>query len=488
MLLSSAHFLVFFTLVTAAYYILPQRLQWLLILAASCYFYMALIPIYILVLFAVILIDYTAAILMETAAPARRRIFLLASLAGNLGFLGFFKYFDFANQNLSAFLSLIHLNYTAPKLGLALPLGLSFHTFQSLSYSLEVYRGHYKAERHLGRLALYVMFYPQLTAGPIERPQGLLDQLKQPRPFDYYMVTTGLRMMALGLFKKVVVADRLALVVNAVFDDPHRYSGVPLAVASLCFSLQIYYDFAGYSDIAIGAARAMNIRLTKNFDRPYSAESIAEFWRRWHITLYTWFRDYLYIPLGGNRVPPIRKYFNLMAVFLVSGLWHGASWPTVTFGGLNGLYVIGSQTTNTIRERLARQIGIARAARFHHAVRVSLTFVLVSFAFIFFRAASLSDALYVATHLVSLPHRGWTFTGNHLLTESLSRSTILAIVPALAGVGWMSLVMSREDPAGRFIEPIERHSWLRWTLYHFWVIYILRFGSFGVRPFIYFQF
>ena len=403
MLFNSAAFLLFFPVVTTAYFLLPHRFRWMLLLAASCYFYMAFIPKYILILAVTITVDYFAGLGLEKFEGQKKRWVLLASILTNIGMLAFFKYFNFANENLSALANFIGWNYPIHNLSIILPIGLSFHTFQSLSYTIEVYRGHQKAERHFGYLALYVMYYPQLVAGPIERPQNILHQLHTEQHFDYPRVTDGLKRMAWGMFKKVVIADRMVRFVTPVYADPTSFDGPALVLATLAFSIQIYCDFSGYSDIALGSAQVMGVKLMKNFDHPYFARSIAEFWRRWHISLSTWFRDYLYIPLGGSRVSKPRWAFNLFLTFLVSGLWHGANWTYIIWGALHGSYFILSTLTEPLWERLSALTRLDKLPRLKAALAMLTTFALVTFAWIFFRAASLRDALYITRHLVS----GW---------------------------------------------------------------------------------
>ncbi|OFZ56311.1 MAG: alginate O-acetyltransferase, partial [Bacteroidetes bacterium RIFCSPHIGHO2_02_FULL_44_7] len=319
MLFNSLQFLIFFPTVTTLYFILPHRFRWFLLLIASCIFYMAFIPAYILILLVTIVVDYIAGILIEKSQGKKRKLYLLISIVANIGFLAFFKYYNFASTNLTELAQFLHWNYSVPVLSIILPIGLSFHTFQAMSYTIEVYRGKQVAERHFGIYALYVLFYPQLVAGPIERPQNLLHQFREEHSFDYRRVTDGLKLMLWGLFKKVVIADRAAVFVDTVFNSPGDFQGVSFIIAAALFSFQIYCDFSGYSDIAIGAAQVMGFKLMDNFNRPYFSKSIAEFWKRWHISLSTWFKDYLYIPLGGNRVGKPRWYFNLFFVFLLSG-------------------------------------------------------------------------------------------------------------------------------------------------------------------------
>ncbi|MEI9935338.1 MAG: MBOAT family O-acyltransferase [Ferruginibacter sp.] len=302
---------------------MPHKFRWILLLTASCIFYMAFVPVYILILIFTIINDYIAGIIIENAQNKKRKLFLVLSIVSNVGVLAFFKYYNFFIENVNALLHSLHVTtYSVPLLSILLPIGLSFHTFQAMGYTIEVYRGNQKAERHFGIYALYVMFYPQLVAGPIERPQNLLHQFWEKHSFSSQRLLDGLRLMLWGFFKKVVIADRLALYVNAVFNFPGNYHYLNLIIATLFFTIQIYCDFSGYSDIAIGAAKTMGFDLMTNFNRPYFSKNIQEFWAKWHISLSTWFKDYLYIPLGGNRVKVSRMYLNIAIVFLVSGLWH----------------------------------------------------------------------------------------------------------------------------------------------------------------------
>src|SRR5581483_11830895 len=315
MLFNSAPFLIFFPLVTAVYFLLPQRYRAWWLLAASCYFYMCFKAIYIFILAFTIAVDYSAGILIENATGTRRRLYLLMSIFANAGVLAGFKYFNFLNDNFRSLSAVLGFHYPIPDLGILLPIGLSFHTFQSLSYTIEVYRGCQKAERKPHLLAVYVMFYPQLVAGPIERPQNLIHQFYEKHEFSYRNVSDGLKLMLWGMFKKVVIADRLAMLTQPVFSQPHHYHGLSFWVCMFFFLFQVYCDFSGYSDIALGAAQVMGFKLMVNFNRPFSSRSLAEFWTRWHISLSSWLRDYFYIPLGGNRVSKPHWYFNILIVF-----------------------------------------------------------------------------------------------------------------------------------------------------------------------------
>lgn len=490
MLFNSGQFLVFFPVVTLLYFGVPPRYRWLLLLGASSYFYMAFVPIYILILAFTIIIDYTAAILIERAEGARKRIYLYLSLVANLGILAVFKYFNFFNDNLSALASFFDLHYPLHHLAILLPIGLSFHTFQSLSYTVEVYRGNQRTERHLGIFALYVMFYPQLVAGPIERPQNLLRQFREEHRFDLQRTKSGLKRMVWGFFKKVVIADGLAVCVDQVYTDPLSFYGISLILATVCFTFQIYCDFSGYSDIAIGAAQIMGFKLMENFRQPYLARSIADFWRRWHISLSTWFKDYLYIPLGGNRAGVARHFFNLMVTFLLSGFWHGASWTFIVWGGLHGFYMVLFSGLERLKERTAVLARLDTSTVFFRGLQMVVVFVLVSFAWIFFRAASLQDAVYIAANL----HKGlWHFFVNFKLTAAegilasmgLNRAKLVMLSAAVAVLMLVEGVCENEklrQKAARL--PAFVSSLLFYSL----VLAILSLGEFRSAPFIYFQF
>lgn len=477
MLFNSLEFFIFFPIVTLIYFLLPHRFRWSWLLLASCYFYMRFIPIYILILFFTIAVDYIAGLFIEKARGPKRRLFLIFSIIANIGVLAVFKYFNFMNANLAGLAKVLDWNYPIEPLAIILPIGLSFHTFQSLSYTIEVYFGRQKAEKNPGIFALYVMFYPQLVAGPIERPQNLLHQFREKHHFEYKRVTDGLKLMAWGLFKKVVIADRLAVVVNHVYGHPRDLKG-GLLIATVCFAYQIYCDFSGYSDIAIGAAQVMGFRLMTNFRRPYFSKSIAEFWKRWHISLSSWFRDYLYIPLGGNRVPIPRWYFNLFFTFLISGLWHGANWTFIIWGALHGTYLVSSLLTERIRAKIVSAAALDQTPRLHRLTQTFVTFALVSFAWIFFRANTLSDAYYISTHLLS-------FDASHLGQLGLSREDWLVVLLAIVV---MEIVHLKQRHRGIREQLAYKPAWIRWAAYYALMLACLIFGVFTASQFIYFQF
>ena len=492
MLFNSLQFAIFFPIVTLLYFALPHRQRGAMLLVASCLFYMAFVPAYILVLFVTILIDYVAGMRIEDSIGRRRRVWLVVSIVSTCAVLFVFKYFDFFNESAAVAARAMGMEYAIPALRFLLPVGLSFHTFQSLSYVIEVHAGRQHAERDFGLYALYVMFYPQLVAGPIERPQNLLHQFREEHHFDYDRVVAGLQLMAWGLVKKVVVADRLAELANHVYDAPHQFTGLPLLIGTVAFAFQIYCDFSGYSDIAIGSAQVMGFRLMKNFDRPYTARSVSEFWRRWHISLSTWFRDYVYVPMGGNRVARPRWLTNLFITFLVSGLWHGARWTFVMWGALHGAFLIASLLTADVRARIRSAIGAERHPTLLAAWQIGVTFSLVTVAWVFFRAPSFADAWYVLSHLgAGLPQQlaalasGDRVALDTLLFLGFEPSRLILAVTAVVAL----LAIERVSPVSLSRVRIAR--WpaaARWSAYACAVLTIMTLGVFGSAKFIYFQF
>jgi alginate O-acetyltransferase complex protein AlgI len=478
MLFNSLHFAVFFVVVTTLFFALPHRLRGVVLLIASVYFYMAFVPVYILILAGTILVDYAAGFLIDRSQARARRWWLIVSIVANVGVLAFFKYFNFVNDTFRTLASLGEWRYPVPVLDIILPIGLSFHTFQSMAYTIEVYRGRQPVERNLGRFALYVLFYPQLVAGPIERPQNLLHQLHLEQVFDYDRAKFGLQLMAWGLCKKVVIADRLAAVVNTVYQQPEAYSGSASLVATYLFAIQIYGDFSGYSDIAIGAAQVMGFKLMTNFDRPYFSQSINEFWRRWHISLSTWFRDYVYVPLGGNRVAPGRRALNLLVVFSLSGLWHGANWTYVIWGTLNGLYLVFGLFTSSFRQRLMSVWRLDRIPSLHRAIRVLITFHLVLLAWVFFRATSLGDAAVILRSIAT-----WGAGASAPLEMAGGRTLIVFSIALLVAVECMQARYPLRDVLAR--QPVL----VRWPTYVTALVGLLLLGEFASQQqFIYFQF
>jgi len=468
MLFNSIQFLIFFPVVTILYFLLPHALRWVLLLIASCVFYMAYIPYYILILAFTICVDYVAGISIEMAPAHWKKTFLALSLISNIGILAFFKYFNFLNDNLVELGHLLEQPIGLKHLSILLPIGLSFHTFQAMSYTIEIYRGNQKAERHFGIFSLYVMFYPQLVAGPIERPQNLLHQFREKHSFDYGRVTDGLKLMLWGFFKKVVIADRLANYVDQVYGNPSAYHGLPIVIATIFFAFQIYCDFSGYTDIAIGAAQVMGFHLMDNFNRPYFSASISEFWRRWHISLSSWFRDYFYISLGGNRVPVPRWYFNLFITFVVSGLWHGANWTFIIWGALNGLYMVIELLISPVTSKLPKI----------KVLNILITFILIDFSWIFFRASSIQNAVLVIQNM-------FQFSGDGLRWAIFDKYDFCICIVSILFMEWVHY-LERHNKMRHFFN--DRPFVFRWMMYVglLWLIWV--YGVFGAREFIYFTF
>ena len=478
MLFNSFSFLVFFPIVTVLYFLLPQRYRWMLLLAASCIFYMAFIPYYILILFVTISIDYYAGIKIQESIGRRRKTYLIISIISTCTVLIIFKYFNFFNANMGVIAHFFDWNYPVRLINIILPIGLSFHTFQSLSYVIEVYRNKQKAERNFGIYSLYVMFYPQLVAGPIERPQNLLHQFYERHVADFERIAHGLQRMLWGFFKKIVIADNLAIYVNQVYNHPYQYSGLTLFVATFFFAIQIYCDFSGYSDIAIGSAQVMGFKLMDNFKTPYLAVSIADFWRRWHISLSTWFRDYVYIPLGGNRVSRSKWYFNIMVTFVLSGLWHGANWTYIIWGGIHGFYLSMSH----IKEKISKRTVPILCQRLW-------VFMLVLFAWIFFRANTVFDAWYIVKASIASifhPQGGLNALFLPLSNSPTSGTTYFYLVCTILVIFFLAEII---DYKKNLLETIRlQNTWVRYSLFIIAVLAIMNLGVTQEMRFIYFQF
>lgn len=443
---------------------------------------------FIFLIVASTLIDYIASLMMSKRNAKHRRKWLYVSLMSNLGLLFLFKYFNFFNVSLDRLANLIGWNYPDIALNLILPVGISFYTFQTMSYTIDVYKKKIKPEKHLGIFALYVSYFPQLVAGPIERSSRLLPQLKKKIKPDLERIRSGLILIVWGLFKKVVIADRAAVIANEIFNNSHSYDGLTLVIGVIAFSFQIFGDFSGYSDIAIGSARLLGHDLMKNFDRPYFSKSISEFWSRWHISLSTWFRDYLYIPLGGNRVVKWRWYYNLMITFVVSGLWHGAALTFIFWGLLHGSYLVFGIITEQHRLRAKEWLGVKVGSPLDKLWRVTMTYILVCVGWIFFRAASIRDAFYIIVHITDGLVKD---LGNLVSLDKLARfarSSKEEITILLIAIAVMELVHLGQRN-GDILEKIPRlPTWLRWNIYTLSILLVITMGVFGHNEFIYFQF
>lgn len=484
MLFNSISFLFFFTIVTVLYFSIPYRFRWILLLFASYIFYAGFQPEYLLLIILLSFVSYFSALQMgKEPIQSKRKKILIICLAFHLGILFIFKYYNFFNSSVRALFEHLNLFYSLPSLPFLLPVGLSFFAFKSLSYAIDVYRGDQIPERHLGRLGLYIAFFPQLLAGPIERAKKLLPQFYERHDFDDQRVSNGLKLMLWGFFQKMVIADNLAPLVDAVYNHPTHYQGASLMLATVFFTFQIYCDFSGYSDIAIGAAQVLGFRTMDNFNRPYFSRSIQEFWRRWHISLSTWFRDYLYIPLGGNRVSIPRWYLNLFVVLLICGLWHGANWTFVVWGGIHGFFLVFATFTRGFRNRMHQAMGLNRVPKLQHALKGLITFFLVCFAWIFFRANNISDGLYIISHLGV----GWGdfYPGAFAPFEGALKFNLMIGVIS-TGILLIIHFLQGEDHFSHWLSK-KRMAW-RWSVYYSMIIAILLFGAFTSKEFIYFQF
>ncbi len=479
MLFNSIEFAFFFPIVCGIYFSLSHKWRTGFLLIASCVFYMAFVPTYILILGITIIIDYVAGIYLEKVSGRSRTSLLVLSIAATCLVLFVFKYYNFFTTTFVGFASLLGWRPTNPSLDIILPIGLSFHTFQSLSYVVEVYRGHQKAERDFTVYATYVMFFPQLVAGPIERPQNLLGQFREFHAFDYARIVSGLKRMAWGFFKKLVVADRLAMYVNDVYASPQNHNGLQLTIATIFFAYQIYCDFSGYSDIAIGSARVLGFTLMENFERPYHSRTVGEFWRRWHISLSTWFRDYVYFPLGGSRVGPVKRVRNILVTFGISGLWHGANWTYVVWGLDNGLYLVAGWLTQPWRNRAYAGLGVKEDSVIRIGIMIASTFVLTCLAWIVFRANSMNDAWHILTHLGS----NWDWA--NIKTQNFHNKHFPAAIMAIVTLECAQILQYRFS--------IERKvaafpTILRWPAYISLIFVVILLGVYRSNQFIYFQF
>lgn len=399
MLFNSFEFLVFFPIVLGIYFIIPKKMRQMWLLLTSYYFYMCWNAKYAVLIFGITLLSFLGGKLIarvkddDAAAVQKKKRLFIVCAGVIIGVLLLFKYLDFARDNINVLLQLLGTSASlSTEFSLVLPVGISFYTFQALGYLIDVYRGDIEAEKSFAKYALFVSFFPQLVAGPIERSKNLLNQLDEPKKFDYESARRGLLLMLWGFFEKMWIADTAAVYVNKIYDGYLEYSASALLAATILFALQIYCDFGGYSHIAIGAAQVLGVRLMDNFNQPYFATTIKDFWRRWHISLSTWFRDYVYIPLGGNRCSKAKTYRNLMITFLISGLWHGANWTYVLWGGLHGCYQVVGGITLPYRTRLREALHIKENAKIYRLWQMFVTFVLCDIAWLFFRAEGIHQA------------------------------------------------------------------------------------------------
>ena len=485
MTFNSWEFILFYPIVLLLYFVLPKKMRWPMLLVASYFFYMCYSPDLVFLIFGTTLISWVASrIIDKTEKKAIKRLAIVVTLIASLGVLFFYKYFNFLSTAISSVVGLFGGPSDPVLLDLVLPVGISFYTFQTLSYAIDVYRGDVKSERNFFFYALFVSFFPQLVAGPIERPDNLIPQLREAHPWSTPDAIKGAKHMLVGFFKKVCVADLLSSAVDSVYNSPEEAGSLAIAIATVLFAVQIYCDFSGYTDIAIGCARIMGIRLMKNFDHPYSATTIKEFWARWHISLSSWFRDYLYIPLGGNRCSRARHLFNLFVVFLVSGLWHGANWTFVVWGALHGVYQIVGNLTARPRARLVERSGRAPTSPLVVWPRRIITFILVCFAWIFFRANTMSDALLLIKRLFSFTGGG---IGATLSSMGVSVTTALLMVVSVVLLILIDRMLTYDDSPDGSDVLVSRGGFV----YFVWIILLswaLLLSKDMISTFIYFQF
>ena len=482
MLFNSFKFLVFFPIVTLIYFFIKRdniKLVWLLI--CSYFFYMCWNPLYSLLMLLSTFVTFIFSLLMNKYEK-KKKLFLILSLVINLGILFYFKYFNFIIDNINSILNILNIK-VVKSFDILLPVGISFYTFQALSYSMDVYRGDVEVERNFIKYALFVSFFPQLVAGPIEKSKVFLQQFNLQHKFNYNNVKSGILIMLGGYFLKLVMADRSSIIVNQVYNNLNNYTGFSLIFATILFAFQIYCDFYAYSLIAKGSAQILGYTLSDNFKQPYLAASIKDFWRRWHISLSTWFKEYLYIPLGGNRVSKIKLVRNILIVFVVSGLWHGAAWTFVIWGLLHGLYQVVGIYTSKFRNIICQIIKINKYPIIHKLFQIIICFILVNFAWIFFRANNLSDANYVIKNI-------FNFSNNFdLLSLGLDKYNILLLGICILILIIYEIFREKIDLL-QFIN--KRNIVIRWGIYFFIIYFILIFGIYGpgydASQFIYFQF
>ncbi len=498
MLFNSVEFLIFFPIVLLVNFILPKKIRYIWLLVASYYFYMCWNAQYALLILTSTVITYLSGLalefvknrdLVEKKKTLFKNLIVAVSFLSNLGILFYYKYINFTMELLTELFANFHVELNTPTFDIVLPVGISFYTFQALSYTMDVYRDEIYAEKNPLRYALFVSFFPQLVAGPIERSKNLLKQLAVPKNFSYESAREGLLLMLWGYFLKVVLADRISTFVDTIYGNYASYPGWYIAFASALFAVQIYCDFSGYSTIAMGAAKILGIDLMLNFDAPYLSTSVADFWRRWHISLTSWFKDYLYIPLGGSRKGKLRKYINKLIVFLVSGLWHGADLSYVVWGGLNGLYQIVGEILQPVRDFLVKILGLHRESAGHKVVHVIGTFVLVDFAWIFFRASTYQEGVEIIRTMLGT-YNPWIFVDGSLYNCGLDVRNFWLMMAGIALLFAADCCKKKGIIVRQAI--IAQDVWVRWIVIAFSVSAILTFGVWGpnydAASFIYFQF
>ena len=460
MLFNSLNFVIFFPIILIIYLLLPDRFRRLWLLAASWFFCACFDPRCLIVLLGITLVTYAGGLLLKKTG--KNRTVFVCTTALCLLTLGIFKYLGFITGNINAILARVHVSLSLPAFSLFIPAGISFYTFKGISYAADVYKGRQEAESSFIDHALFIGFFPQLTAGPIDRASSLLKQIKEPYRFDEEDFKTGALLMLFGYFEKLMVADRISIIVDRIYDNHMSYSGAAIALATICYGIQIYTDFAGYSYISTGAARILGFKVADNFRQPYLATDIRDFWRRWHISMSSWFRDYLYIPLGGNRKGRYRKLVNNMITFLLSGLWHGSAWNFVVWGGLHGLYNIASDLTSDHRKKLNDKFGIRENTFGRRVFRIVMTFTIVDYAWMFFRAGSLSNAISM-TGKILRDFRLYTISVEFIKESGIAGPMLNSIILSLICVFFVDILHEKGFSIVKWLE--EQGTVFRWLCY-----------------------
>lgn len=482
MLFNSLKFGLFLPVVFAVYWAFPKKWKWIVLLIFSYYFYMSWNVKYVVLIWGTSFISYICALLLEKSKSRKvKKIYLTLTIVICLGVLFFFKYFNFFSSSISEIFQTIAIPIQPITLNILLPVGISFYTFQSFSYVIDVYRGNVKAEKNFGKYATFISFFPQLVAGPIERTNNLLPQINNPPNFDCDKAIYGLKIMAWGFFKKVAIADALAIYVDNVYNNPRNFEGFPLLFASFLFAIQIYCDFSGYSDIAVGSAKLFGIDLMCNFHSPYFSASIKEFWSRWHISLSQWFRDYVYIPLGGNRCGKLRNAFNLVVTFLLSGLWHGANWTFLLWGFFHGIMQVIEKFI--LRKSYHKKESSLNWRWFFSVIAV---FILCTFAWVFFRASSVNDAFYIIQHLFSDISHPTSYILSGLSDMMIGKQELISLMIPIVLLFIYDFASLKTDV---IVWISRRKKVFRWLIYislFFMIVFLRPVNSGG--EFIYFQF
>lgn len=493
MIFNSVSYLLFFPIVVLLYFALPYKMRNVWLLVVSYYFYMNWNAKYAILLAGSTLITYVCSLLVahfrRKGKMTSAKWSMAVSFIINIGILFVFKYSGFLAENINLLMKALGQEGRIAAFDVVLPVGISFYIFQALSYTMDVYRGEVEATKNLLRYALFVSFFPQLVAGPIERSKNLLAQFDERHKFDVDRVRSGLLTMLWGLFMKIVIADNLSGIVTNIYDNYLSYTGVEILLATALFAFQIYCDFGGYSYIAIGSARVLGFKLMDNFDCPYLATSVDDFWKRWHISLTSWFRDYLYIPLGGNRKGKVRKYVNIMIIFLVSGLWHGANWTYVVWGGLNGLYLVIEQVSEPLRRKVRRLCHVD-VSRFSYRFFAGLwTFILVDFSWMFFRAENFSQ-VFGMLRQIKANFKGSRLFGYAVAELGLDSASLLALAIAFALLFFVDVCRYKGTDLNRLV--LSQGAPFRYVVYATLLLMIMFFGIYGYEyaqtAFIYFQF